>query len=312
MLFPIDEEAIYEAVLVPMQFLLEPNKRLYFGYILSALILATWVYHRHIWRSRNSLSQSPFLAGLLRFIFPKAIWLNRSSAIDFGLLFLNATLKALLFIPLIISAFSVGFYTVKLLTLVFGPLELSGTETSTVSQSFLILSYSLSLTLALDASRYLLHRLMHQIPWLWQFHKWHHSARTMTPLTLYRIHPVESALQYTRDVLVTGVVTGCFFYCSGQNIDLATIMGVNAARFAFNLFGANLRHSHIWLSFGPLERIFISPAQHQIHHSSAPEHHNLNFGSQLSIWDRMGGTLYRTDQYERLNFGLKRPQDPTI
>ena len=35
----------------------------------------------------------------------------------------------------------------------------------------------------------------------------------------------------------------------------------------FNFAAANLRHSHIWISFGRFEKIFISPAQHQIHHS---------------------------------------------
>jgi hypothetical protein len=65
--------------------------------------------------------------------------------------------------------------------------------------------------------------------------------------------------------------------------------------FIFNSLAANLRHSHVWLSFGPvLERVLSSPAQHQIHHSDAPRHFNKNFGINLSLWDWMFGTLYVT------------------
>jgi sterol desaturase/sphingolipid hydroxylase (fatty acid hydroxylase superfamily) len=65
--------------------------------------------------------------------------------------------------------------------------------------------------------------------------------------------------------------------------------------FIFNSLAANLRHSHVWLSFGPvLERVISSPAQHQIHHSDAPRHFDKNFGINLSLWDWMFGTLYVT------------------
>lgn len=237
-----------------------------------------------------------------RYMFPSQIWLTRSTLVDLGLLSANALLKIGLFIPLIGGAFQVGFYTVTTLAQVFGPLEVSQNPLSTE----LILLYTLTLILALDGSRYCLHRAMHHWPLLWRFHKLHHSATRMTPLTLYRIHPVESLLQYLRDILVTGIVTGCFFYFCGRNMDLVTILGVNAARFIFNLLGANLRHSHIWLSFGPLEKLLISPAQHQIHHSIHRKHHNKNFGSQFAIWDLLGGTLVLAKQRKQLKFGLSK------
>ena len=71
------------------------------------------------------------------------------------------------------------------------------------------------------------------------------------------------------------------------------------------ILGANLRHSHIWLSFGPfVEHIFFSPAQHQIHHSTDPRHFNKNFASDLSIWDWMFGSLYVTHGKENIRVGL--------
>jgi sterol desaturase/sphingolipid hydroxylase (fatty acid hydroxylase superfamily) len=54
-----------------------------------------------------------------------------------------------------------------------------------------------------------------------------------------------------------------------------------------------------------LGRLFVSPAHHQVHHSSNPKHFNKNFGSCLALWDWMFGTLY-VPQRERepLTFGF--------
>jgi sterol desaturase/sphingolipid hydroxylase (fatty acid hydroxylase superfamily) len=69
------------------------------------------------------------------------------------------------------------------------------------------------------------------------------------------------------------------------------VLGVDVVGFAFAVLGANLRHSHVWLSYGPfVERLAISPAHHQVHHSVDAKHHDRNFGSALAIWDWMFGT----------------------
>ena len=75
------------------------------------------------------------------------------------------------------------------------------------------------------------------------------------------------------------------------------------------MMGANLRHSHVPLSYGRrLEQVLISPLQHQIHHSIAIEHQNRNFGSKFAIWDRMFGTLITAKQVELpLRFGVPDP-----
>ena len=54
-----------------------------------------------------------------------------------------------------------------------------------------------------------------------------------------------------------------------------------------------------------MERIFISPAQHQIHHSMDARHHDRNFGAVLAIWDWMGGSLSLARGRQRLRFGVK-------
>jgi sterol desaturase/sphingolipid hydroxylase (fatty acid hydroxylase superfamily) len=75
------------------------------------------------------------------------------------------------------------------------------------------------------------------------------------------------------------------------------------------MLGSNLRHSHIWMGFGPvLSYVFISPAQHQVHHSRAAEHHNKNYGEIFAFWDFMFGTLYVPQGEEKLEFGLADKQ----
>jgi sterol desaturase/sphingolipid hydroxylase (fatty acid hydroxylase superfamily) len=68
----------------------------------------------------------------------------------------------------------------------------------------------------------------------------------------------------------------------------------------------HLQHTHMWISFrGMLGRIFVSPAHHQVHHSSNPKHFDKNFGSCLALWDWMFGTLYVPEkEREKLNFGF--------
>jgi sterol desaturase/sphingolipid hydroxylase (fatty acid hydroxylase superfamily) len=130
----------------------------------------------------------------------------------------------------------------------------------------------------------------------------------LTPLTVYRNHPVESLFFALRGVLATGLVTGIFFHLFRGRAVQADILGANAIGFVFNLVGGNLRHSHVWISYGRfLERILISPAQHQIHHSSDPSHYGRNFGSWLAIWDGLGGSLHLAGTERPLDFGLKVP-----
>ena len=70
------------------------------------------------------------------------------------------------------------------------------------------------------------------------------------------------------------------------------LLGVPTLGFVLNIFAGNLRHSPFWLRFPAwLERWFLSPAQHQLHHSADPVHYDANYGTWLAIWDRMMGRL---------------------
>ena len=107
-----------------------------------------------------------------------------------------------------------------------------------------------------------------------------------------------------RAVLLGIVGTLFAFLFEGPLVEI-TVWGSNLGYFAFYVFGYNLRHSHIWLPYPRgLSHIFISPAQHQIHHSTAPRHYDKNFGFLFAFWDWMAGSLYVPASKESIEFGL--------
>jgi len=148
---------------------------------------------------------------------------------------------------------------------------------------------------------------MHRIPTLWAFHKVHHSAETLTPITVFRAHPIEILLFSLRSSIVQAICIATFIFFFGDNITLTSILGANIFIFVFNILGSNLRHSHIAIPYWPaIEKIFISPAQHQIHHSVEVQHHDKNFGVTLAIWDWMFGSLHHSEPEQNLHFGLTK------
>ncbi len=275
-------------------YLLNPNKRIYWLYLLMSLLLAYYVY-------RRSKRRTSFFA----YIFNRRVWLSRSARVDYLFFFCNACLKLFLIIPYISFGFKLSFYICDGLTAQYGYI------TSPLAPELAIILYTFVLSLLMDFAVYLTHLAMHRLPFLWEFHKVHHSARSMNPITQYRLHPIELIINNLVSILVFGFVTGVFNYFVDGQIDKWLFLGANIFSFIFFMFGANLRHSHVALRyFNVLEYIFISPRQHQIHHSQAREHWNKNMGSRLALWDWLFGTLYLSKDTRSLSFGLGAGQDP--
>ncbi|HEY0881479.1 MAG TPA: sterol desaturase family protein, partial [Archangium sp.] len=225
-----------------------PEERLFWPFLVSALVIAL-------------LGGLFGAVSLKKELFSKDLWWHPSARADYGVFVVRAILAAVLIAPFLVSSTVIAVKVVLLLGKVFPePPEWPLPPLATT------VAYTVFLFLAADFSRYLLHKWMHDFDVLWRFHQVHHSAEVMTPVTLYRTHPVEGLLGALRGVLVTGLVAGVFGWLTRGQARPAEILGVNAIAFALNLAGSNLRHSHVWLSFGPFERLVMSPAQHQLHH----------------------------------------------
>ena len=156
-----------------------------------------------------------------------------------------------------------------------------------------------------DFGTYWIHRWHHRLAVLWPFHAVHHSAEVLTPVTVYRKHPVYDAVSAFGHSFLFGLAQGLVLAAVAGKVEITLIAGANLVYVLFHLAGSNLRHSHLWLSYGrALEHILISPAQHQIHHSRAIRHKDKNYGEILAVWDWMFGTLYVPEGREDLEFGL--------
>lgn len=265
---------------IGLDYFLDSSKRIYWLYIISSLILSILFF-------RTQLKEQ----------FSKKVLFHSSSKLDYIYFIIISFLKILVIIPLMMSINVVVLFFIIKLQDIFG-----FQERIKISKEFLLISYTITLFIINDFSRYCLHRILHIIPFLWQFHKIHHSAEVLNPLTFYRIHPVENILFGLRYTIVTGFITALFIYFFGAGIKLIEILEVNFIVFIFMIIGSNLRHSHIPLRFGKrIEKWIISPYQHQLHHSKKYTH--KNFGSSLAIWDRLFNTLIIKD-IEKLSFGL--------
>jgi sterol desaturase/sphingolipid hydroxylase (fatty acid hydroxylase superfamily) len=119
------------------------------------------------------------------------------------------------------------------------------------------------------------------------------------------MHPLDDILTMSVIGILTGTADAFARFFVSPSISLYTVYGIGIATYLFFVTGYHLRHSHIWLSYGPvLSAIFISPAQHQIHHSKAKRHWNKNYGFIFAIWDYLFGSLYIPKEKETIEFGI--------
>lgn len=271
-----------------LEYFIDPNKRVYWLYLLSSLFIGAFWLMFHKKRRRV--------------IFSKALWFHGSAKLDYVYFVISFFIKVLLILPIIISAKSVAHWVINFLIETFGFFD-----AFSLDYNIILICFTCTLFIASDFTRYWLHRWLHRVPFLWEVHKVHHSAKVLTPLTFYRVHPIENFLFGFRYALVIGLVSGIFLYLFGAKIGLMEVYGVNVFVFAFSFIGSNLRHSHIGLSYPTwLEKYIISPKQHQMHHSVKYTH--KNFGGYLALWDRVFGTLEISNKIGYLKFGLSKSQ----
>ena len=282
-----------ETLLLTLSYFVNTEKRIHMLYLVTSMILAYYVY-----------KQSQIKVSFLSYLFPKKIWASKSAFVDYTLFCFNSLIKIVFIGPYIILGFYIAFYINEFLLSFFGFPDFSLGIMQT------IVLYTITLTVLGDFLTYIIHYMMHRIPFFWEFHKIHHSATTLNPITQYRIHPIELIINNIRSVVVFGLVTGVFDYLSSHSVDKLLFLGANAFHFLFLLFGSNLRHSHVKLKYPRIiEYIFISPFQHQIHHSTKPKHFNKNMGSKFAIWDYLFGTLVLSSSTtSRINFGIPKEE----
>lgn len=130
-----------------------------------------------------------------------------------------------------------------------------------------------------DLLQWLVHNLLHRVPWLWQFHKVHHSIHHMDWAGSFRFHWMELVV-----------------YRSLLYVPLLWLGGDPGPLLAVAIFATvwgHYNHANLDLPLGPLGYLFNSPRMHLWHHDSSSEGGTAkNFGIVLSLWDWLFGTAY--------------------
>jgi sterol desaturase/sphingolipid hydroxylase (fatty acid hydroxylase superfamily) len=267
----------------------------YWIYILFSLILLLGLYRI----SHPNPGNFSWLS-LLSYCFPHSIYTHKSAILDYQCYFINGLIKILIRLTLLISVTEI---VAKLTTQSFYGIFREPRIEPDVNFAAK-LAYTIAVVFAIDFGYFLAHYLLHKVPILWEFHKTHHSAQVLTPVTAKRDHPVDDMIIYTCKACLLGLVTGLFRYTFKGDVEPFTIAGVSVIIYLFHLT-SNLRHFHVWISYGwHLNHLLVSPAMHQIHHSQLEKHYDKNLGLIFSIWDYLAGTLYVPKEPETFSVGL--------
>lgn len=153
----------------------------------------------------------------------------------------------------------------------------------------------------LDLVTYFLHRAYHVVPLLWRLHAVHHSDLDLDVSSASRFH--------TGEVLVSSML----------KVGIVTLLGISpgglVAFEAVMLACAQFQHANVRVPReveAALWWTFVPPSMHRIHHTPVTQDTNSNYGTILTVWDRLLGTFRRRPPPPRPSFGLETLRDPRL
>ncbi len=144
-----------------------------------------------------------------------------------------------------------------------------------------------------DFVQWWVHRLLHRVPALWEFHKVHHSVEQMGFAAHLRYHWMENVVYRTLEYLPLALI----------GIGLRDFFIIHI----FTLAVGHFNHSNFNIHLGPLQYLFNNPRMHIWHHAyDLPEEkqYGVNFGLTLSIWDYLFGTAYLPSSGKNIRLGF--------
>jgi sterol desaturase/sphingolipid hydroxylase (fatty acid hydroxylase superfamily) len=160
-----------------------------------------------------------------------------------------------------------------------------------------------------DLTQYWYHRLHHQIPWLWRFHRTHHSASYMGMSMASRQNAFYtiffSQIYLTAALIYLGLGPSALLATALKS--LITTLAHSSIAWDKPLYKYRVLHPLAWV----LERLISTPATHHAHHAASTDdgigYYKGNFGNMFFLWDVMFGTAHISRQYPRA-YGISHYQ----
>ncbi|MFL1896304.1 sterol desaturase family protein [Aquimarina sp. 2-A2] len=194
-----------------------------------------------------------------------------------------------------------GFY--RLLEVLFKDIGVSAESLTVINISGLPMWAQLVIFfIILDFVQWFTHVLLHKYPFLWRYHKIHHSVKEMGFAAHLRYHWMENI--FYKPLKTIGVMV-----LGGFEPEQAYIVHFIAITIG------HINHSNIKITWGPLKYIVNNPVMHLYHHSYVlPKgKYGVNFGISLSLWDYIFKTNYVPEDSGTIELGFpgdeKVPKD---
>ncbi len=146
--------------------------------------------------------------------------------------------------------------------------------------SWPVWSQFLLLFVVADFIQWNVHRWLHHNPWLWEFHKVHHSVEEMGFAAHLRYHWMETIVYKSVQYLPLSMI--------GFGLDDFFILHL------VTILIGHLNHANVKITYGPLKYVLNNPVMHLWHHAKEVPagSHGVNYGISLSLWDYLFGTAY--------------------
>lgn len=155
-------------------------------------------------------------------------------------------------------------------------------------------AHALGALLLFDAWSYAWHRINHEIPFFWRFHRVHHSDPQMDVTTANRFH------------------IGEIFFSSLFRIPLIALFGIylwELVLYETLMFAVvQFHHSDVEIPEKVdrvIRAVIVSPNMHRVHHSRWQPETDSNYSSLFSFWDRLARTFRLNPNPREIELGLE-------
>jgi len=143
-----------------------------------------------------------------------------------------------------------------------------------------------------DFCYYWNHRLGHEISILWAAHSVHHQSEE---------YNLSTALRQTSSSFLFSWIFYVPLFLIGFPADVLITVA------AINLIYQFWVHTQFVNRLGVLDRIFVTPSNHRVHHAQNECYIDKNYGGIFILWDRLFGTFAEERDEEPVIFGVRKP-----
>jgi alkylglycerol monooxygenase len=147
--------------------------------------------------------------------------------------------------------------------------------------------------MALDFAGYWVHRLNHEINFMWNNHIIHHSSEEFNLACALR-QSISTIVRIFAVFLLPAAVLGV----------PQQVIAVVAPLHLFAQFWYHTQHIG---RMGFLEKIIVTPSHHRVHHAINKEYLDKNYGQIFIFWDKWFGTFQEEKPDVPAIYGVTRP-----